>query len=206
MVANAITNLFLGEDSSSQKIINLLVLLFVILAVVFALESAMGLVTIGRLERQVNLLNELNALSEKGLGSHRQLVHLDNAFNEAVRDLEQYNTNLTQIVQKHLPEFRQVSWIKTIPGALVWILLGLLTLRTTKGGFLQKSMGCAVMSGFGLAISYVLAGMIPTSNALVAAILSFCGGLFALVFLVVIGIALTSRKQPVTKEEEQPEN
>ena len=91
MVANAITNLFLGEDSSSQKIINLLVLLFVILAVVFALESAMGLVTIGRLERQVNLLNELNALSEKGLGSHRQLVHLDNAFNEAVRDLEQYN-------------------------------------------------------------------------------------------------------------------
>ena len=130
-------NLFRGDESPIRKIMKFILFLALIIAAVVVLESAMGLVTIGRLEREVNLVKELSALAEKGVGSHSQLAHIDSIFDEAVQDLEQYSPELTRIIQMNLPQLSQVSWIEILSGALIWILLGLATLRTTKGGVLQ---------------------------------------------------------------------
>jgi len=199
-------NLFRGDEPPIRKIMRLFLVLAFVVGSVVVLESAMGLVTIGRLERHVNLLKELYALAEKGLGSHEQLVLIDNLYNKAVRDLDQYNPDLLQIAQRHFPNLTHVSWIEVVPAALTWILIGLMTLHTTKGGFLQKSTGCAFISGLGLAIGYVIAALISTPNDLVAILLSFCGGNLSLVLLVVIAIALTQRNQPVSKEENSPDS
>ncbi len=196
-------NLFRGDEPPFNKIMKFILVLALIFGVIMALESAMGLVTIGRLEREVNLLKELSGLAETGLGSHNQL---DNMFANAVNDLKNYNPNLQHIIRSNFPEISDVTWIELVFGAVSWILLGLLTLNTTKGGVLQKSGGCAIISLFGLAVSYVIGGMITTSNPLVAIPLSFCTGILAIVLLVIVAIALSPRKNTTTEESEKTEN
>ena len=197
-------NLFRGDEKPILKIMRFGLVLTIILALVVALESAMGLVTIGRLERQVNLLKELNALAETGLGSHNQLVHLENIFSRAVGDLENYNPNLLQMVQSTLPASSQVTWLEIVAGASSWILVGILTLRTAKGGAVQKLMGCAMLTGIGFAVAYVIAHLITTSNSLLAIPLSCIFGTVTLVLIVVVASAVSPRKQSQAKESEQP--
>ena len=199
-------NLFRGDESPVRKIMKFIMFLAFIALIVVVLESAMGLVTIGRLERQVNLLKELNALAVTGLGSHNQLVHLENIFNKAVSDLEMYNPNLMHIVKSRLPVTSQVTWVEIVSGASSWILIGLLTLKTTKGGAVQKLMGCGLMTIFGFAIAYVISQLITSPDSLVAIPLSFLCGISTLILLVVLASAISPRKQTQSTEPEGPGN
>ena len=199
-------NLFRGDESPIRKIIKFIVILALITLIVVVLESAMGLVTIGRLERQVNLLKELNALTATGLGSHNQLVHLENIFNKAVGELEMYNPNLLHIVQSTLPVTNPVTWVEIVTGASSWIVIGIFTLKTTKGGILQKLTGCGIMTIFGFAISYVIAQLITSPNSLVAIPLSFLCGVTTLIVLVIVASAISPQKQTQATEPEGPGN
>ena len=199
-------NLFRGDDDPIRKIMKFGMVLTLIFALIVALESAMGLVTIGRLERKVNLLKELTTLAETGLGSHNQLVQLENIFNEAVGDLENYNPNLLQKAQSALLASSQVTLLEIAAGASSWILIGILTLRTTKGGVQKKLMGCGSITIYGLVISFVIALVITTSDSLVAIPLSLICGIVVLVLFAVFASVLSPRKQSQAKESEQPEN
>ena len=70
----------------------LALILFVICGyfALLGIESAAGAVTLGRLEREVKLLKDLQQVAQTGYGTEDQQQLLNRVFSDAVRDLEAY--------------------------------------------------------------------------------------------------------------------
>ena len=189
-------NLFRGDESPFLKLAKLIAVLTVVVGIVIALESAMGLVTIGRLERKVNLLKELNALTETGMGNQGKLQSL---FQGAVSDLEQYNPDLRHMVSSKFPDDYQPTFSEVSAGASIWLLIGLAMLKTTKGGLATKLSGSGLVMSVGLAMGFFSDFIIETQSPIVTIGLNFlCGS----IPLILLGVVLVRR----SRKETQPVN
>ena len=189
-------NLFRGDESPFLKLAKLIAVLTVVVGIVIALESAMGLVTIGRLERKVNLLKELNALTETGMGNQGKLQSL---FQGAVSDLEQYNPDLRHMMSSIFPDDYQPTFSEVSAGASIWLLIGLAMLKTTKGGLATKLSGSGLVMAVGLAMGFFSDFIIETQSPIVTIGLNFlCGS----IPLILLGIVLMRR----SRKETQPVN
>lgn len=200
-----ILNLFRGDESPFWKFIKFVAVLTIGLLFVVSLESAMGLVTIGRLERKINLLNELNALTETGMGSRDQLVPL---FNEAVSDLEQFNPDLRLMALSILPDDYEPAFIEILAGAAIWILMGLAMLKTTKGGKVSKLASSGLVILFGLVIGVFTDLIIVSQNHFLTLVLNVICGTTPLILL---GFVLMRHSQVQNQSEnsetsDNPEN
>ena len=198
-ILKELLNLFRGDEPRLWKILKFVFTLAVVFTVVVALESAMGLITIGRLERQVNLLKELNTLTETGLGSQNRL---EDIFNKTVSNLEQYNPDLRHTISNMLPENNQPKVIEELlPAASIWILIAIYSLRTTKGGLLSKLMVSGFFAIVGLGIGSIVSRIIETPYFFESAILSFCGGSIPLI-LISLMYKPNSQKQSQPKSDQ----
>lgn len=178
-------NLFRGDESQFIKLAKFLGLLAIILVLIVALESAMGLVTIGRLERKVNLLKELSTLAENGIGKNSEL---QSVFSDAVRDLKQYNPDLGKMLSSSLPNDYEPDWLEVLSGAVLWILMGLAMLNSIEGGKLVKLTGSALVIIVGLAAGALTDLVIETPVWVLTYILNFFAGS---ALLVLAGFVLT---------------
>ena len=204
-ILKELLNLFRGDEPRLWKILKIVFTLAVVFIVVVALESAMGLITIGRLERQVNLLKELNTLTETGLGSQNQL---EDIFNKTVSNLEQYNPDLRHTISNMLPDMlpenNQDQPVEMISAALTWVLLGL-GMLTAKGGWLTKIFGCASIILIGIFLAYIISLLIETPNTIGTIALSFCSGSILLILSIALIISLykpNPQKQSQSKSDQ----
>lgn len=147
----------------------MLILCTVFLVVV--LESAMGLITIGRLERQINLLKELNALAETGLGSHDKHAKLDSLFSKYVYGLEQYAPlDLSVVIHAGVNANLEILG-NVLPGAAPWLFLASIApfamkeSRTLKIAVIVAVIACATVVGLLAALIFQFAD--PGINTLV---------------------------------------
>ncbi len=197
-------NLFRGDESAVLKLAKLAIVLGFTLGMVVLLESAMGLVTIGRLERKLNLLNELSASAEAGMGSQDQLAHL---FDEVISELDEYDPDLGHIVSRVLPSNIQSSLIEILAGAALWILVGLATLKTTTGGIGTKVFGLVLFILFGLMIGTITNFIVETEHLTEAIFLNFlCGTAPFFILIVIVAIVNRSQKQTQSANPETPDN
>ncbi len=204
-VFKELLNLFLGDEPRFQKIVKFILALGIIITLVVILESAMGLITIGRLEREVNLLKELNTLTETGLGSQNQL---EDIFNKAVSNLEQYNPDLGYAVSNMLQANNQVRIEEVLPGALIWILIAVFSLTTTERKLSDLKLSDLMVAVFfaivGLGIGYIVSLIVETPNTILNIILSLCVGNIP---LILIGMFFASRSQKQSQSKsDQPED
>ena len=197
-VFKELLNLFRGDEPRFQKIVKFISALGIIIILVIILESAMGLITIGRLEREVNLLKELNTLAETGLGSQNQL---EDIFNKAVSNLEQYNPDLGYAVSNMLQANNQVRIEEVLPGALIWILIAVLSLTTTEGK-LSKLMVAGFFAIVGLGIGYIVSLIVETPNTILNIILSLCGGSSPVILIISLMYKPNPQKQSQSKSDQ----
>ena len=180
-VFKELLNLFRGDEPRFQKIVKFILALGIIITLVIILESAMGLITIGRLERKVNLLKELNTLTETGFGNQNQL---EDIFNKAVSNLEQYNPDLGYAVSNMLPEDNQQKVVEEIiPAASIWILLAMFSLKATEGS-LPKLIVFGTFVMMGLGIGSLVSRKVETPYFFESVILSFCVGSIPLILII----------------------
>lgn len=195
-------NLFRGDESPILKLAKFLAVLAVLFAAVIALESAMGLVTIGRLERKVNLLKELNALAENGIAAKRELKPI---FLDTLRDFRQYNPDLGIMLSKSFPDDHQPDILEVLSGASLWILMGLAMLNSIEGGCLVKLTGSVLVIIVGIAAGAITDFMIETPIPILTLVLNFAVGSM---LLVLAGFVLTrfTRRRNQTLKTETSEN
>ena len=197
-ILKELLNLFRGDEPRLWKILKFVFTLAVVFIVVVALESAMGLITIGRLERRINLLKELNTLTETGLGSQNQL---EDIFNKTVSNLEQYNPDLRYTISNMLPENNQPKVIEELlPAASIWILIAIYSLVTTKG-LLSKLMVAGFFTIVGLVMGYIASRIIETPYFFESAILGFCIGISPLILIIILMYKPNPQKQSQSKSD-----
>lgn len=176
-LARWIQNLISGDEPLWQKLAVVASVLggFVIAAVI--LESAMGLITIGRLERQVNLLKELSALSQLGVGDHVQTSKLNDIFKNSVNALSSYNPVdiLPPISQFISASGETIS--KVLPGGLLWFLVAMLAPFLVKGSWIVKLAVFFMVLLFALAIGAVVALVINLSDPGLNSLVRFIVGI-----------------------------
>lgn len=160
LALNAIRNLFFGEEKLSHKAAYLALLIGCTVVLVLVLESAMGLITIGRLERQINLLKELNALADTGLGTHDNLVKLDSLFSNYVNGLEQYTpADLSLFIHAGVSANLEILG-NILPGAVPWLFLAAIAPfamkepRALKIAVIVATIVCATFVGFLAALAF----------------------------------------------------
>ena len=187
-----------SDESPILKIAKLLGLLIAVLAVVFVLESAMGLITIGRLERKVNLLRELSELADSGLGKQENLEIL---FDETLTDLVRYNPNLSHMGLYFFQEDFQPALIEVGAGSIIWVILGIVALNTTKGGCIAKVLVSTILIAFGICVG-LLTDFITSGNSGVMTVALNCilGILPLAMLLLVIASSQRRRSQAPTPE------
>lgn len=201
-IFSLIRDLFSGDEPRFQKIVKFILALGIIITLVVILESAMGLITIGRLEREVNLLKELNTLTETGLGSQNQL---EDIFNKSVSNLEQYNPDLGYAVSNMLPKDNQQKIVEEIiPAASIWILLAMFSLRATEGS-LPKLIVSSTFAMMGLGIGSFVSRIVETPYFFESVILSFCAGNIPLILIISLIYKPNPQKQSQSKSD-QPED
>ncbi|MCY4021722.1 MAG: hypothetical protein OXG39_20145 [Chloroflexi bacterium] len=150
-----------GNEPVLKKLAVFIFLIIVVLIVVIALESAMGLVSIGRLERQVNILHELSSLSEAGLGDNSELRLM---FKSAAEDLENFDPDLGLTVSKFIPKSNENQLLEIISTASSWILVGLMLLFVADGGWRMRLFLCITTAVIGVVIGCFVSEIIETPN------------------------------------------
>lgn len=190
-----------SDESPILKIAKMLGLLVTLLVIVFLLESAMGLITIGRLERKVNLLKELYALAESGLGSERQITVL---FEDAVDDLAQYDPDLWLAVSEIVPQVGQVDLVEVLVAASSWFFVAYQMLQPgadgTRSGLNDPSVVLAI--SLGLAVGVIASVFVESPSPIVSAVVVFVIGLSPLILL---SIWSNKRNSGSQTETENPE-
>lgn len=192
-------NIFSGDDPIFKKLIKLILVSAVILAAVFVFESAMGLVTLGRLERKANLLKELNAMTQTGLGDQAKLESL---FKEAVSDLEQYNPEFKRLVSSILPNNHQPNEVEVFVGAGIWLLMGLAMLKSTPGGLATKLSGSGLVCATGLGIGLFSDWIVDTPFPVMAFLLNLILGAIPLILLAYFLVSRGKRQHESENSEE----
>lgn len=122
-----------SKQNAFARFIKTLMLLLIIIALATIADSMAGIITLGRLERQVNLLKEMHALTEIGLGNQQDLVNL---YNYAVSGLNEYNPNLMPVIKNLFPANspleKPTAGEKILPTFAIWLLFA---------GAVARSMG-----------------------------------------------------------------
>ncbi len=191
-------NMFSGDDPIFKKLIKLIIVSAIILASVLVLESAMGLVTLGRLERKANLLKELNAMTQTGLGNQSELQTL---FNDTVSNLKLYNPEFSRMLSNFMPNNHKPNEAEVLVGAVLWLLMGLAMLKSTPGGWATKLSGSGIVWATGLGIGLFGDWIIDTPFPLLAFLLNLIFGAIPLILLAYFLVARKEpRKEPVNAE------
>lgn len=185
-VVNAIRNLLFGEGKRSEIVANGAILLIGILFLTVALESAMGLITIGRLERQINLLKELSSLSESGLGSNSTAEILDDLHSTYVDALNNYNPTDVAMWIRVIYEQNRETVQSILPGAFPWLLISLVVPFAMDDGRLMKAGVFIIVIFIGAIVGLVTASIFAFADQNINGILRFlagCGSIGALLLI-----------------------
>ncbi len=189
----------MGEESLSEKAVNFLIPLLCIAVLVAILESAMGLITIGRLERQVNLLKELNAIARSGTGSQDQLSKLDSVFESTVDGLANYRPyDVLDVISEPI-QGNQAAISRIFPGSLGWLLLALVSPLVLKQGRWAKFVVFMALFMFAIVVGIVIAFVVNMADPSATTFVRFMTGLFSVVAVIVY----SSRRSEKKRDEEQ---
>jgi len=205
-LVDSIRDLFFGEDSWSQKAVNISIILSMIALTVFALESAMGLITIGRLERKVNLLKELNAIADTGVGNANSYTVLDSVFDDSVKSLKQYRAfDLTAWIHGILDDNQE--YINNIlPGATAWILLALIAPFVMKDRRRIRALVTILLLFIAVAVGFILALIFSFGDSDANAILRLVGSFFSIWVLIRYSNQRTQKQVTESKAVKQSQN
>ncbi len=145
-----ILNLFREEESFIRKVIKGIFALTAIVVLLVMLESAMGLITIGRLERKVNLIKELNSIAESGLGHQGQLTSL---FDETVDELNRYTPELGVIVSNLFPNATMLEVLSSAAGLMLSIPVHFYLIHTDSLACRLKAFSLIMVIGVPISIA-----------------------------------------------------
>ena len=183
MIVDGIKNLFFGEQPGSEKAANLAVIIVCIFLAILALESAMGLITIGRLEREVNILKQLSELSEAGVGNNENAKKLNDVFEDAVNSLETYEPVDVYAPILQFVEDNKETMGDILPGAAAWIFLAILIPFMQKDAIWLTATVTVVVLLFGLAVGWLASLIVNTGDANWTVLIRFVIGLISLVLI-----------------------
>ncbi len=201
MIVNGIKNLFFGEQSASEKAANLATFVISIFVLIFALESAMGLITIGRLERQINLLKELSSLSSSEVGDSEYTEKLNVIFKDAVDSLDAYEPVDIYVPILQIVEDNRETIGDILPGAAAWIFLAVLVPFLYKDKLWLVATITSIVAVTGLAVGWIVSQFIHTGDPNWTILIRFIIGV---VSLVVIGSMLNKRSS-TQQSDRRPE-
>ncbi len=184
-----------GNEPMLKKLAVFIFLIILVVVVVLALESAMGLVSIGRLERQVNILHELSSLSEAGLGDNSELRLM---FRAATKDLKNFNPDLGHTVSKIIPKSNKNQHLEIISTASSWVVVGLMLLFVADGGWRMRSFLCFTTAVIGVIIGCFISEIIETPNQFWTAV---AFSILGFIPLVLVAMYFYNRLQRLKKEK-----
>ncbi|MCY4538985.1 MAG: hypothetical protein OXE52_12260 [Chloroflexi bacterium] len=205
-LVDSIRDLFFGEDSWSLKAANISIVLAMIALTVFALESAMGLITIGRLERKVNLLKELNAIADTGVGNLDSHLVLDSVFDDSLNSLKQYRAfDLIAWIHGVLDDNQE--YIRNItPGATAWILLALIAPFVMKDGCLVRALVTILLLVIAVVVGFILALVFSFGDSGTNAILRLIGSFISIWLLIKFSNQRTQKQAAESSAVNQSQN
>lgn len=165
---------FFSEESMLKRIAILAFILVALLGAIIALESAAGIITIGRLERKLNILRELTLLGETGFRSHAKI---DDMLYEVAADLKSYEPDLGQTINKIIPDRNDNMGIEILAALSSWLIIALYLLFKGDGGWKMRITLCALTLITGAPIAALLSEFIETPNGFWSVVLTFFLGL-----------------------------
>ena len=186
---NVFRDLLFGNSHPVEKFLKVILAIGLFIGGIIIFDSLAGIVTLGRLERQVNLLKELNALTETGLGNQDGLESL---YNQTVSGLKQYNSSLQSALLKLFPANslfeKQTIAEKTIPAIVVWALFSIGVAKKMDDEHTREVKIMAfifsIFAGFGL--GFIANVLIDTQSTVLNVILSLCLGISPFILLTII--------------------
>ena len=189
---------FFSEEPMLKRIAVLAFILVALLGAIVVLESAAGIITIGRLERKLNILKELTLLGEPGFRHH---ADIDSMLYEVAADLKAFTPDLGQTVSKIIPE-RNDNIAIEIPAALSsWLIIALYLLFKGDGGWKMRVTLCALTLITGSPIAALISEFIETPNGFWSVVLTF---LLGLIPLTLFGRYFYLRNQRQKQEVKKP--
>ena len=193
--------LFKGDEPLFRKFMNLLIILTLIALGIFALESAMGLVTLGRLERQVNLLKELNAITETGLGNQQEL---ETVFEDVVDQLENYQPVSIHSTLNTVARNNNVTFVEILAGGFVWFLVSpAMLFNKTVTGIATRFLGTFILISIGILFGFITASVVETSNDFISFILNLVAGLILIAIFALVYNFYAKRNQSQPEDVEK---
>ena len=180
------------KENAFGRIIQLIILLVSIIIVIFILESITGIITLGRLERQVNLLNNLYELTEKGLGNQHELEII---HSEMVSGLKAYDPSITKSIQNLFPANSPLEKPtvaeKFLPAFMVWTLLSVISViwfMPTESNRANKIFVFVIFTLMSVGMGFIASILVDTQSTILNMFLSAIIGLSPFIIAVIIQI------------------
>lgn len=178
-----------SKQNAFARFIKGLILLLIIVVIAIIADSMTGIITLGRLEKQVNLLKEMRALTEMGMGNQQDL---ENLYNSAISGLNKYDPNLSHVIKKLFPTNslleKPTAGEKILPTFVMWLFFAWLVSKetVTKNGRIEKAVVFILVVLAGLGWGFIGSLFIDTPGVIGNIILSSLWGFLPVILLIFV--------------------